>query len=371
MHKFAAASLMLAFVLSSGRSAAAQGEGVGDCQAPTGPGVARPASSLVIENDAAIGADQDYTNGVGLIYSVPEGTCAPLDGVATALNDVLDVGLFDAIPGLGLSGVEPQGHLTMGLAHQIYTPSDLSRPDPDPADRPYAAWAYYSVAYIRERREDKPVLGREGAGARSALSITQLDIGAVGPMVQGEWLQRGFHDLINAEVDPQGWSHQIDNEPGVVIRHERMIASRWDTGPLDLELSWNVGASVGNVMTDVGTGVGFRIGYNIDVDYGPPRLRPGLSAPNHFERGEDGPFSIYLLGGAGGRAVARNIFLDGNTFGDGPSVPSKTWVGDYQLGAAVVLGWAKIAVTRVWRTDEFVGQGRHSAFDSMVISWRY
>jgi hypothetical protein len=330
-------------------------------------GAVRPAVAFIWENDALVGADRDYTNGVGLAYSVPAGACAPLHGAAAALGRVFDREFFYAVPGLGQLPGRPIDHLTVGFSHQLYTPNDLSRADPDPEDRPYAAWAYYSVAFIRETGANAP----DGEGRLSGLSITQLDVGAVGPIAQGEWLQRGFHDLINAKIDPAGWEHQIGNEPGLVIRHERMVASRWDAGPIDLELSLNAGAALGNVTTDISAGAGFRIGYNIGVDYGPPRLRPGLSAPNKFARAEDGPFSFYLFGGAGGRAVARNIFLDGTTFADSRSVEKKTLVGDYQLGAALAVGPAKVAATRVWRTDEFVGQGRDSAFDSLVFSWRY
>lgn len=350
-------------------SAAAAAQTGADCIAPSQSGAARPAVAFIWENDATVGPDRDYTNGVGLQYSVPEGTCAPLHGAAAALGRALDRGVFNALPLLGPVQGDTVNQLTVGLGHQLYTPDDLIRADPDPADRPYAAWAYYSVAHIGETRAGS--VFDNGLGALTALSITELNIGAVGPIAQGEWLQRGFHDLIEAEIDPQGWSHQIRNEPGIVVRHERIVASRWDQGPVDLELSLNAGAALGNVITDVSAGIGFRLGYNIGVDYGPARLRPGLSAPNRFARPEEGPFSLYVFGGAGGRAVAHNIFLDGNTFADSRSVDRHILVGDYQLGAAVILGGVKLAATRVWRTEEFTGQTRDSAFDSFSISWRY
>ena len=52
------------------------------------------------------------------------------------------------------------------------------------------------------------------------------------------------------------------------------------------------------------------------------------------------PFGGYVFLGAEGRYVARNIFLDGNTFDDdGPSVSGRRrWVGDIQTGIGAELG---------------------------------
>ena len=66
----------------------------------------------------------------------------------------------------------------------------------------------------------------------------------------------------------------------------------------------------------------------------PPRIRPGLSGSNFFlsdtDSGRD--FGWYLFGGVEGRAVAHNLFLDGNTFAKSLSVQKKTFVADFQGG---------------------------------------
>ncbi len=60
-----------------------------------------------------------------------------------------------------------------------------------------------------------------------------------------------------------------------------------------------------------------RFGRNLEADYGPNRIRPSLSGTSYFNADylED-PFGFYVYVGAQGRAVAQNIFLDGNTFRD-------------------------------------------------------
>lgn len=331
---------------------------------------ARPAMSFIWENDAIVGPDRDYSNGLGLQFSAPRRDCAPLVGVVARINDAFDDHVFDALAGPE-SGTLLGEQLAFGLGHQIYTPEDLTRADPDPADRPYAAWLYYSAAYIRETRQPDGAHGRGPLGQVRALSITQVDLGVVGPWAQGEGLQRGFHDWIDAQTDPQGWDSQIGNEPGVVIRHERKLISMWDAGLIDAEFEWNAGLALGNVMTDASFGLGLRVGYNLGPDYGAPRLRPGLSGSNTFSAGPDGPVSVYLFGAAGARAVARNIFLDGNTFGGGPGVDRNVLVADYQYGVGLTAGWARLSLTRIHRSQEFAGQDRDSVFDSLGVSVRF
>ena len=61
-------------------------------------------------------------------------------------------------------------------------------------------------------------------------------------------------------------------------------------------------------------GATLRIGNDLPNDYGAPRIRPSLPGSNFFLPRDN--FGWYLFAGAGGRAVAYNIFLDGNTDGN-------------------------------------------------------
>jgi lipid A 3-O-deacylase len=69
--------------------------------------------------------------------------------------------------------------------------------------------------------------------------------------------------------------------------------------------------------------------------------------------------------------VARNIFLDGNSFRDGLSVDKKPLVGDVQLGIAGTVGDARIAYTHVFLTKEFRGQQQGDSFGSLSVSFRF
>ena len=80
-------------------------------------------------------------------------------------------------------------------------------------------------------------------------------------------------------------------------------------------------------------GLTLRLGEDLQRDFGPPRVRPALAGSGMFR--PTGQFSWYVFGGAEGRVVARDIFLDGNTFRDSLSVDKKRFVADFQVGLVV------------------------------------
>src|SRR3546814_13149223 len=90
-------------------------------------------------------------------------------------------------------------------------------------------------------------------------------------------------------------------------------------------------------------------------------------------RGEEGDFGWYVFAGAEGRAVARNIFLDGNTFQDSPSVDKEVLVGDLSAGVVMTFGDLRLSYVQVLRTKEFEGQDGVRLFGAFKIgraSWR-
>src|SRR5690606_30937471 len=120
-----------------------------------------------------------------------------------------------------------------------------------------------------------------------------------------------------------------------------------------------------------------RIGQELDSDFGPPRIRPGLPGSEAFRPDgprirpglpgseaftPDGGFAWYLFAGAEGQVVLRNIFLDGNTFQDSHSVDRRVLVGDLQAGFALIYESWRLTYTHVLRTPEFEEQKRRRSF---------
>lgn len=98
-------------------------------------------------------------------------------------------------------------------------------------------------------------------------------------------------------------------------------------------------------------------------------LDPSLPGTDFFE--PTGDLSVYAFGGFDGRAIARNIFLDGNTFEDSRHVDKIPWVGDMQLGLAMAMDRWRLTFTHVFRTREFTTQQHADQFGAINLSIRF
>ncbi len=316
-----------------------------------GPVAAQPADprwnvTLSYENDTLGGSDRYYTSGVQVAARSPS---ANLPGPLRWLDRQLD-------PLMG------PGELRwgFGLGHQIYTPRDTLRPVPDPRDRPYAGFLY--GAAVLQRQE------------RNALSTFELQFGVVGPSALGEFVQNNVHDLIRDD-SANGWERQLKDELALNAVFERIGRSApLRLGPVDLDLLPAATLSLGNVATYAGAGATLRVGQGLDADFGPPRIRPALVGSAFFQprATEDEGFGWYVFGGVQGRAVARDIFLDGNTFRDGPSVDRRPLVGDLSAGVDDHWRGIRLSYSQVWRSEEFYGQrGGAQSFGSVGATFRF
>lgn len=316
------------------------------------PTVSAPAASaqepeqgtfnFVLENDLFTGLDRDYTNGI--LFSWTSGP----DQVPSWVIDAAH--LFPLFPETG------KVRASFALGQSMYTPSDITLRDPPAEDRPYAGWLYGAVGLIAE------------TGSR--LDQLQLQLGVVGPAALAGETQAFVHSVIGADK-PRGWDKQLDNEPGAVLTYQRswrafvsgeFLGFSFDATP-------HIGGALGNVFTYANTGATLRLGWNLPNDYGPPRIEPSLPGSGFFEPREG--LGMYVFAGLDGRVVARNIFLDGNTWQDSRSVEKEPLVGDAQVGFAVTLGAARLAYTHVFRTREFESQRGTDKFGAISLSIQY
>ncbi|MFZ5790979.1 MAG: lipid A deacylase LpxR family protein [Pseudomonadota bacterium] len=298
--------------------------------------------NFVLENDIVSGFDRDYTNGVQLSW-----TSGP-DRVPSWAIDAAR--LFPLFPETG------RVRASFALGQSIYTPNDITLRNPPAEDRPYAGWLYGSIGLIAE------------TGTR--LDQLQLQVGVVGPASLAEQTQTTVHEIVGADK-PRGWDTQLENEPGVVLTYQRswrafvsgeFLGFSFDATP-------HIGGALGNVFTYANGGATLRLGWNLPNDYGPPRIEPSLPGSGFFE--PQGSLGMYIFAGLDGRAVARNIFLDGNTWQDSRSVEKEPLVGDAQVGFAVTLGSVRLAYTHVFRTQEFASQHGADKFGAVSLSLRF
>ena len=210
---------------------------------------------------------------------------------------------------------------------------------------------------------------RDGALQSNRLDSLDLSLGIVGPDSFAEQTQTAVHKWIGSPR-PEGWHSQLRNEPGILLTYNRKWQAQYffDVWNLGVELSPHVGGSLGNVLTALSAGATLRFGRDLPSDYGPPLIQPSLPGSGFFH--PEQAFGWYLFAGIEGRLVLHNIFLDGNTFADSPSVDREPWVGDIQAG--LVLTWrdVRLSFTNIFRSDEFSGQDASTEFGSISLSIR-
>ena len=307
---------------------------------------ARGHTALVIENDLFWGGtDRHYTNGFRL------------DWMPTDPWDMFGLGPFMERMVGGTEAAPARRYFQLG--QNMYTPNDLSRTDVILDDRPYAGWLYVTAGAVQQ--------------AAYHTDRLELTLGIVGPSSLAGDLQRRWHEWFNLDP-PRGWANQLRDEPGLVLFYERQwrFGANTDQG-WRAEILPHANIALGNVYTYAGTGLTIRFGHNIPNDGGPPRIRYGLPGSTSVMQAQGKRFGWYLFAGVEGRAVARNIFLDGNTFRRSHSVRSKTFVGDITTGVAVVFGALPVRLTYsfTWRAKEFDGQDGADKFGSISITLTY
>jgi lipid A 3-O-deacylase len=255
------------------------------------------------------------------------------------------------------------------IGQNLYTPQDLTTSQPIFNDRPYAAWLYSSFALQSTYKRADPTTGK---AEPVRLDTLQVDVGVVGPAAGGAFVQNNFHTLIGDPIS-YGWANQLHNEPTLGLTFER----RWRASPgvlfenskLEYDIIPRMGAVVGNVATYASTGATVRVGKDLHSDFGPARGHPALPGSEAFI-GEG--FGWYMFAGLNGEAVARNIFLDGNTDGnDIVHVTHRPFVGEASAGVTLLFRGMRISYTQILRTPEFFERDRFDFFGSIAVAFRY
>lgn len=330
-------------------------------------GLYRETLTVQLENDffsRLTNTDEHYTNGVrvaGLGSALPAGGFRDAwawDGMET---------LFGVLPDGGAPAARQVG---FSIGQSLFTPDDTDRADPIQDDRPYAGWLYVGLSLHETYEHD---------GEPTHQDVIQLQLGLVGPDAHGETVQNDFHDIIGV-AGANGWDNQLRDELGVNLIAERKwrrslagpnaATCRWYAPScLDIDVIPHAGASLGNVQTYAAAGGLIRLGRNLGKDFGPPRILPGL--PGSETLGDGAAWGWYVFAGAQARAVARDIFLDGNTFRDSPSVGKHPLVADLQVGFAMTYERLRLTFAHVFRTSEFEEQDAADQFGALSATVRF
>lgn len=290
------------------------------------------------ENDSVSASDREYSSGLKIFFVSEPGYGK------------------DIARALLRAGDEAQTRYGVAFGQSIFTPETISATAPVPGERPYAGWLYTELSVHARRRS-------------GALDVLTANLGVVGPSALGEQSQNTLHSILDIGR-AQGWDNQLRDEPGLILSFDRFWRASTAKSGFGADLTPSLGVSAGNVLTQARAGLRFRIGDDLGEEYGAARVRPGGPGPGVEERPADG-FGWSVFAGVDGRAVARNIFLDGSTFRDSLSVDKKTIVGDAEVGASLGVGDFEITASYVWRSREYETQSLAHEFGTLALSARF
>jgi hypothetical protein len=290
--------------------------------------------------------DRHYTQGMRLTYLGGDGE---MPGWAANVADTL--------PKIGITSNGSK--LGFDFGQNMYTPVELLTTSLITTDRPYAGWLYLGV-----------ILQRSGVGGDSRIPVLEsfeIDAGVIGRPSLAQGSQESVHRWFFPDDIPIGWHNQLATEPGLLLKYQRLwrLSANEQTARY-VDVIPHVGGELGNVEIFGNLGATLRVGCNLPDDFGvqiidsPASVNGGMTPHMPW-------FGFYLFGGVDGRAVAHNLFLDGNSFRGGPSVERIPWVADLSCGGAIqILRHIELSYTRVIRTAEFVGQHEPDVFGSLT-----
>ncbi|WP_276374341.1 lipid A deacylase LpxR family protein [Chryseolinea sp. H1M3-3] len=315
---------------------------------------------LYVENDVFAWkekGDRYYTNGIKLEWINPKYHIRFLDKIFPDVKELTS---------------ETYG---WALGQNIYTSSDITVSDIIPGDRPYAGWLYINLKKFSN-----------STTARRRIS-SDLSLGVIGPAALACPVQKGFHQLINSDR-PEGWSHQIKNNPGINYSIE-LEQELYDSDNKHMDMIWFTNVEVGTVFDNFGMGTLVRLApFRVLDSYFEStfskhttirKMREGVEGKHQKENDSIGYLmseqipmkekkkaGIYFFVKPSVRFVAYNALLQGGIFnGSGndytisPNELERMYL-NFDMGVVIPLGYRwDVVYGQTFRTTEFRGAPVH------------
>jgi lipid A 3-O-deacylase len=265
------------------------------------------------DNDIVAGTDNAFTNGWGIQRHEPlYDTWDDID------RFVLSRWIAHHIPGIGDDG-EGGRYVKRGVGFSqiMQTPEDITNPDPQPNDVPWAGVGGFHFSW--------------SSFDNTRLNAFQIFVGLMGPYSLAEEFQTFIHVDLGAGDPPEGWDNQLKNEALLNLNYglrRKVLApsmDRYASGRIVGDVAVGGQVAVGNFMSLAELQLEFRWGW---------RMPPG------FTHIPDPP--------------GRGIMLDPS-----PSVPPDKW-GIYFSLVPRYTYWAHIRTLEGGDTDN---GGYHPGID--------
>ena len=268
--------------------------------------------SITIDNDAFVGNDSGYSNGLFISFFDISDNIKQLPQ-----HDFLVTPLMWSMPAKNITSSVN----AYSFGQSLNTPSDIKIANPSTEELPYSALLALANSYITI--------------TPNQADIATTKIGIVGPAAFGEEAQTFIHKLIGANK-PQGWDTQLHNE--VVFEFSRARSYRaWVSQDDNIDILTSGSFSLGTLRSAIDVGSYIRYGNNL-VKSHPTTLLVSSRITN--------PIAVdgwYVFAGARVGYMFNYIFTDGNTFRDSRSIDyEKRYVS---LSAGFSYAWRNLSLT--------------------------
>lgn len=249
----------------------------------------------------------------------------------------------------------PKNNVTsfnIGINQEIYTPEDKSL-NVSEDDHPYAGGLYFTFG-LNQRRIN-------------SLERINIQMGVTGKYSFAQDVQDFIHSSVNKDHNKKlPWINQVGDEfifnflysyTGRVPMAESKIIS--------MHMLPTASVSLGNGSTYFDFNTRLLIGHNLATSFGPLKMNYGadmIGAVND-------DFSIYLYGGLGYRFVARNIYIQGNTWEDNFRHKIEPFVYYFEGGLVISYKGFEASYGITHKSKEYTFQPKNHTYGTILLSF--
>jgi hypothetical protein len=179
------------------------------------------------DNDVFDNTDRYYTNGIRFDFISPLLKQSPLSWLM--------------VPYWG----EGTNYYGVSICQNMYTPSTTKVSGIQYGDRPYSSYLFFGSFKI----SNDP--------GKKFRQTSELDLGVIGPLAFGDFVQKTVHSDLPTNSEPLGWEYQIQND---VILNYNLTYEKGILSTRSVELNLNSTGALGTLYTNMGGGFQFRAG---------------------------------------------------------------------------------------------------------------
>lgn len=310
-----------------------------------GPG--KTHATFSFENDAFIGEDDGFTNGVIFLWGYAPFDKFDASNTPSWVHSLTERLYISTMP-------DKQRAISYHVSQTIQTPDDITVEELQVNDVPYMGLLSWKVS---QHAFDDEVTDK-----------LSLILGVVGPLSFAEPAQKGYHEVSDRNR-PQGWDNQLDTEPVFRIDLNRNL--RLLNGRIKKQFGYDViglsQVSVGTISSEMDVGMTVRFGRSLDGTFPWVTLIPGREINPLYTVKK----AYYFYLGGVVRYVANDISIDGNTFRDSHSQDLRHDQYVVTAGFNVNIGDIAVTLSYVDTSKQVVGSTSTDPFGALSVSWSF